>query len=106
MPLTDTAIRQTKPGIKPVKLADGGGLYLLVTSAGARYWRWKYRFSCKEEVLALGMYSEPGWLRHGNGTRRPASCYPIGVDPSQARKDDKRAARLTAESSLEAVACA
>ncbi|MBO1114667.1 Arm DNA-binding domain-containing protein [Bordetella petrii] len=33
IPLTDTAIRQTKPGPKPVKLAGGDGPYLLVTSA-------------------------------------------------------------------------
>ncbi|OOO00840.1 MAG: hypothetical protein USCGTAYLOR_02964 [Chromatiales bacterium USCg_Taylor] len=27
MPLTDTAIRSAKPGEKPIKLFDGGGLY-------------------------------------------------------------------------------
>lgn len=30
MPLTDTAVRQAKPGDKPRKLADSGGQYLLV----------------------------------------------------------------------------
>ena len=30
MALTDTAIRKAKPGTKPQKLADGGGLYLLL----------------------------------------------------------------------------
>jgi hypothetical protein len=34
MALTDAAIRNTKPQSKPVKLADGGGLHLLVTPAG------------------------------------------------------------------------
>jgi hypothetical protein len=40
MPPTGNAIRQTKLGPKPVKLADGGGLYLylLVNQAG-KYWR-------------------------------------------------------------------
>jgi hypothetical protein len=28
MPLTDTAIRNAKPTEKPIKLTDGGGLYL------------------------------------------------------------------------------
>ena len=41
--LTDTAIRKAKPGAKPVKLADGGGLYLLLRPDGARWWRWDYR---------------------------------------------------------------
>jgi hypothetical protein len=31
MPLIDTAIRNAKPGEKPVRLFDGGGLYLAPT---------------------------------------------------------------------------
>jgi len=31
MPLTYIAIRNTKPGPKPIKIADGGGLFLYVT---------------------------------------------------------------------------
>jgi hypothetical protein len=34
MPLTDTAIRNAKPGEKPVKLADEKGLFLLIVPAG------------------------------------------------------------------------
>jgi hypothetical protein len=56
MPLTDTAIRKTKPGSKPIRLFDGGGLYLEVTPAGGKLWRWKYRFGGKEKRLALGTY--------------------------------------------------
>lgn len=36
MPLTDTAIRNVKPGEKPVKLFDERGLYLEVSPTGAR----------------------------------------------------------------------
>ena len=34
MPLTDTAIRNAKPGAKPKKLADGFGMYLEISPAG------------------------------------------------------------------------
>ena len=34
MPLTDTAIRNAKPGEKPAKIFDERGLFLLVTPAG------------------------------------------------------------------------
>ena len=34
MPLSDTAIRNAKPGEKAVKPFDGGGLYLEVSPAG------------------------------------------------------------------------
>jgi len=36
MPLTDTEIRNAKPGAKPTKMSDGGGLLLLVTPAGGK----------------------------------------------------------------------
>ncbi len=36
MALTDTAIRNTKPAATPRKLADGGGLYLLIQPSGSR----------------------------------------------------------------------
>ena len=39
MPLTDAAIKGAKPLDKPKKLADGGGLYLLLNPNGSRWWR-------------------------------------------------------------------
>ena len=39
MPLTDTAIRKAKPDTKPVKMADGGGLYLLLNPNASKWWR-------------------------------------------------------------------
>jgi hypothetical protein len=40
MALTDTEIRRSKPGDKPFKLSDGGGLHLMVTPSGGKLWRW------------------------------------------------------------------
>ncbi|WP_367317739.1 integrase arm-type DNA-binding domain-containing protein [Microbulbifer spongiae] len=39
MPLTDTHIKQAKPGNKDQWLTDGHGLRLLIKSSDARYWR-------------------------------------------------------------------
>ena len=49
-------INAAKAQDKPYKLADAGGLYLLVDKTGAKYWRLKYRFLGKEKTLALGVY--------------------------------------------------
>nr|WP_230589562.1 Arm DNA-binding domain-containing protein [Bordetella hinzii] len=40
--LTDIKVRTAKPGEKNYKLADGGGLYLLVKADGGKYWRYDY----------------------------------------------------------------
>jgi len=56
--LTDLAVRNAKPRGKPYKLADSGGLYLLVTAKGHRYWRFDFRYGGKRSTLALGVYPE------------------------------------------------
>ena len=61
--LTDTAIRKAKPSGKQRKMFDGRGLFLLVTPAGGRLWRPKYRFGGKEKLLALGAYPDVSLVR-------------------------------------------
>ena len=60
MPLTDPAIRNAKPADKPIRLFDGGGLYLEISPTGGKWWRFKYRFGSKEKRLSLGVYPEVG----------------------------------------------
>ena len=55
MQLTDLKVRAAKPKALSYKLSDGGGMYLLVTPTGARYWRLDYRFVRKRRTLALGI---------------------------------------------------
>jgi hypothetical protein len=69
--LTDTAIRNAKLGEKPVRLFDGGGLYLEVAPTGGKWWRLKYRFASKEKRLSLGVY--PGVSLKNARDRRDAS---------------------------------
>jgi hypothetical protein len=86
MPLTDTAIRNVKPGEKPVKLFDGGGLYLLVQPNKSRLWRLKYRFEGKHKGISLGVYPAVG-LKDARARRDEArKQLAAGVDPSAARK--------------------
>jgi integrase len=97
--LTDTAIRKTKKGAKPFKLFDERGLFLLVTPAGGKLWRLKYRFAGKEKLLALGSYPDVSLAdardRRDEARKRIAS----GVDPSA----ERRAKRAAAGDTFEAV---
>ncbi|WP_069706140.1 tyrosine-type recombinase/integrase [Burkholderia seminalis] len=104
MALTDLAVRNAKPSTKQQKLFDGGGLHLLVTPVGGKRWVLKYRFGGKEKSLALGMYPDVSLSdarRRRDGAREKLAA---GIDPSDAKKAEKRTARLSAENSFEAVA--
>lgn len=104
MALTDTAIRNAKPSVKPVKMFDASGLYLLVQPAGGKLWRLKFYFGGKEKLLALGSYPEIT-LRDARARRDEARRQIAhGIDPGQARKAAKAAQRIAAENSFEAVA--
>jgi len=106
MPLTDTAIRNTRPDVKPQKLFDGGGLFLLITPAGQRYWRLKYRFAAKEKLLSLGVYPDVGLAAARKKREDAREKLAAGIDPGEAKKADKRAVRLAAVNSFESVALA
>ncbi len=56
MPLTDTALRNLKPGEKPFKKFGSKGLFILVTPAGSKLWRMKYKFDGREKLLSFGDY--------------------------------------------------
>jgi integrase len=102
MPLNDIAIRSAKPKDRTFKLFDSGGLYLEVSTAGGKYWRWKYRFAGKENRLAFGVYPEVG-LKAARKKRDDAR-YQLGkgIDPAQARKAEKIS--LAGAESFEAIA--
>jgi integrase len=104
MALTDTAIRSTKPGSKPLKLSDERGLFLLVTPAGGKWWRLKYRFNGKEKLLSLGVYPDTS-LKDARTRRDEArKLLAEGVDPSENRKAQKTARTEQAANSFEVVA--
>lgn len=96
MPLTDAAIRRAKPAAKPQKLADGGGLFLFITVAGAKSWRWKYRVAGKEKLLTLGLYPDVTLAKAREAREDARRLLASGVDPSEQRKATT-AARTTAD---------
>jgi integrase len=97
--LTDVKIRNAKPGVKPHKLFDGRGLFLLVTPTGGKWWRFKYRFGGKAKTLSLGVYPDVG-LREARDRRESTrKLLSTGVDPGVERKATKaaRAAEVARE---------
>jgi integrase len=104
MALTDTEIRRSKPAQRPYKLSDGAGLHLLITQAGGKLWRWKYRFDRAEKLMALGRYPEVSLSeareRRDAARKRLAS----GIDPMAARMAEKTAVKVATEQTFEKIA--
>ena len=90
MPLTNTAIRNAKPGDKAKRMFDGRGLYLEVSPRGGKWWRLKYRFAGKEKRLSLGVYPDVS-LKSRERRDEARRLLANEVDPSEHRKAIKAA---------------
>lgn len=105
MPLTDAAIRKAAPSEKPVRMFDGGGLYLEISPAGGKLWRFKYRFGGKEKRLSFGAYPIVP-LKDARERREEAKkLLANGSDPGEAKKAKKAAVEAEKTSSFEVIAC-
>ncbi|AUM11976.1 tyrosine-type recombinase/integrase [Ketobacter alkanivorans] len=103
MPLTALAVKQAKPKESDYKLTDGGGMYLLVSKKGGKYWRLKYRFAGKEKVLALGVYPSVS-LEQARQERDKAKKLLPNTDPNSVKRVDKASNLEAAENNFELVA--
>jgi integrase len=89
MALTATTIKTCKPKDKAYKLTDGGGLYLLVSPSGGKWWRFDYRFQSKRKTLSMGVYPAVS-LKDARDRRDEAKKQLAnGIDPAMVRKSQK-----------------
>lgn len=102
MNLSDSTICAAAAGTKPIRMFDGGGLYLEVSPAGGKLWRMKYRFSRKEKLLSFGSY--PNVSIEEARQRRDAahSLLAEGIDPGEQMKLEKAEARSEQDRLLKA----
>jgi len=120
--LSDTLINSTKSVPEPVKLTDGGGLFLLINPNGSRLWRYRYRINGKENVFAMGEYGKAPYgespeakaLRVASGILTLAEAreshakakmlVKSGQHPSAVRAEARRVARVARATTFEGVA--
>ena len=104
MPLSAIEVKQAESKERAYKLADGGGLHLLVKPVGGKYWRYKYRYAGREKTLALGVYPEVSLKEAREKHQAARKSLDRGIDPGEARKVEKLTRHLAAAESFEAVA--
>ena len=103
-PMTAIQIKNSKPKEKPYKLSDGGGLYLLINPNGSKYWRMGYRFAGTERLLAFGKYPDISLLDARKQRSEAREKITAGIDPSQAKRIEKKMQALSNANTFEAVA--
>ena len=95
--LSDVKIKNANPREKTYKLADGGGLYLKVTSVGSGLWRMSYTQSNgKKNHVSFGSYPVVTLAAAREKRLKAKQLIDAGTDPGQARRTPKQE-RNTAE---------
>lgn len=95
--LSDKAIQAAKARERPYKLADGGGLTLLVKPNGSKLWRFRYRYDGREKMLGLGSYPDTGAKLAREKREEARKLLAEGLDPSRSRQAEKAARNNTFE---------
>jgi integrase len=104
MALSDIEVRKAAPRERPYKLADGGGLHLLVQPNGNKYWRLKYRYAGKEKLLSFGRYPIITLADARSRRDEAKKLLLAGTDPSFQKKLNKIAVATAAQNTFGAVA--
>lgn len=104
MPLTVLQVEKAKAAEKDYKLSDERGMYLLVSKAGGKLWRLKYRVDGREKVLCIGSYPDLS-LKEARELRDTArNQLANGIDPSADKKARKASSAQSNADSFEHLA--
>ena len=104
MALTDLEIKRAKTKDKPYKLSDGGNMYLWVTPAGGKLWRWAFRYEGKAKLMTFGRYPDVPLALARERLAEARKLLATGIDPMEQRKAEKTADRVATENSFASIA--
>ena len=99
-----TTVANAKPQDRDYKLSDGGGLYLLVRSNGAKLWRLNYRYLEKYRTLAFGTWPEVGLADARSRRDEARRLLAAGLDPSHEQKVALAKARVEENDTFKTIA--
>lgn len=103
--LSARRIELTKPNpTKDIRIADGEGLYLKVTTGGTKSFTFRYTYAGrKRREITLGTFPEIGLAEAREKRLEQAKILQAGHDPLQVKQDDHRAKKeaLTVEELIE-----
>lgn len=102
--LSDTKAKAAPPKAKPYKVTDRDGLYLFVTPAGGKSWRYDYRIAGGRETLTIGQYPEISLADARESLSDARKQVERGVSPAKAKQTAKAQVLLDRASTVRALA--
>jgi hypothetical protein len=88
--ITEDDIANTQPKAKPYRLLVGSGLHVLVSPAGGKYWRMKYRMAGKQNTYSMGVFPKVS-LKEAVRLRDEAKqLIRSGIDPNEVKRGAKK----------------
>lgn len=103
-PLTATAVKNAQPKDKAYKLSDTGSLYLFVTPAGTKSWRYDFRLEGgQRRTLTIGRFPDISLADAREAHREARGQLAKGIDPSAAKQTSKRASTEAYRDSFSAI---
>jgi len=102
--LSDVKLRAAKPVERDQKLYDERGLYLLIKPNGSRWWRFKYRFNGKEQLLSFGVHPEVTLAQARDARDEARALLRDGKNPAVERKAEKQRSLISSANTFEAIA--
>ena len=86
--LNDLKIKRLKPIEKVFRVADHSGLCLEIRPSGGKYWRFRYRYLTKANMLTIGQYPEISLAEARLKTLEFRKQLANGVDPSSYQQEE------------------
>lgn len=102
--LIDTKVRSLKGQEKQYKVADGRGLFLVITPTGSKYWRFRYRYVDREKSLTIGIYPDVSLAKARDKAHEARKMLANNIDPGADKQNKKRAQKLAAANTFETIA--
>lgn len=104
MTLNTFSIERAKPAEKAYKLADGGGLFLLIQPNGSKLWRLRYLYLGKERTLSIGAFPAVGLADAREQREQAKKQIAAGKDPSVQKRLNRIAAEAASRNTFALVA--
>jgi len=102
--LNDLKIKQLKPREKTYRVADHSGLCVEVRPTGKKFWRFRYRFLNKPQMLTIGQYPEISLSYARIKTNEFREQLAKNIDPAAVKKNERLEALQAQEETFRSIA--